>query len=152
VFRGDFSLSMDSKGRMAVPSRYRDRLLDACGGKLVVTISLLEPCLAVYPAPDWQRIEEELHGLPAVDRKAQAIKHLLIGHANECELDGQQRILLPPTLRDFAGLIKQLRVVGQGRKFEIWDDGTWETRRVELLGQVDTLLSEPSEALGELAL
>lgn len=152
MFRGDFSLSMDSKGRMAVPSRYRERLLDACGGKLVVTISLLERCLAVYPAPDWQRIEEKLRGLPAVDRNAQAIKHLLMGHANECELDGQQRILLPPTLREFAGLTKQLRVVGQGRNFEIWDDGTWEARRVELLGQVGDLLSEPSEALGDLAL
>ena len=103
MFRGEHSLSMDPKGRVAVPSRYRERLAESCGGKLVVTISLMERCLAVYPFPDWQTIEDDLRELPALDKKAQAISHLLIGHASECDMDSHGRLLIPQTLREFAG-------------------------------------------------
>ena len=143
---------MDDKGRLAVPSRYRDRLSDGCGGKLVVTISLLERCLVVYPFPDWQQIEEELRKLPALDVKAQAISHLLIGHATECDLDSHGRFLVPQTLREFATLNKQVRMVGQVTKFELWADTVWSARREELLSQVGDLLAEPSEALRSLVL
>ena len=143
---------MDAKGRVAVPSRYRERLLEACSGKLIVTISLLERCLAVYPFPDWQKIEEDLRGLPALDNKAQAIRHLLIGHANECDLDGQGRVLVPQSLQQFAVLGKRVKMVGQGSKFELWDEGAWAKRREELLGQVGELLIEPSEAVRALVL
>lgn len=152
MFRGEFSISLDSKGRLAVPSRYRERLSESCSGKLVVTISLLERCLAVYPFPDWQRIEDELQNLPALDAKAQAITHLLIGHAAECELDSHGRLLVPPSLRAFAGLDKQVKMVGQVKKFELWANDTWVTRRDELLAQVGELLEQPSEALKSLVL
>jgi MraZ protein len=152
VFRGEFGISMDSKGRLAIPARYRERLEDACGGKLVITISLLERCLVAYPFPDWQRIEDELRELPALDAKAQAISHLLIGHATECDLDGQGRILLPPSLREFAGLERRIRMVGQVRKFELWDEDVWTARRAELLSQVEELKSQPSDALRRLVL
>lgn len=143
---------MDAKGRLAVPSRYRERLADLCGGKLVVTISLLERCLVAYPFPDWQRIEATLDGLPALDQKAQAISHLLIGHATELDLDAHGRILLPQSLRDFASLDKKVKMVGQIRKFELWDDGAWCARRDELLSQVETLQQSPSQALQDLVL
>lgn len=152
MFRGDFALTMDAKGRLAVPSRYRERLADACGGKLVVTISLLERCLVAYPFPDWQRIENTLDGLPALDQKAQAISHLLIGHATELDLDAQGRILLPQSLRDFANLGKRVRMVGQIRKFELWNEETWTERRDQLLNQVDVLQEAPGEALRSLVL
>jgi len=152
MFRGDFALTMDTKGRLAVPSRYRERLADACGGKLVVTISLLERCLVAYPFPDWQRIENTLDGLPALDQKAQAISHLLIGHATELDMDAQGRILLPQSLRDFAQLGKRVRMVGQIRKFELWNEATWAARRDELLDQVDVLQEAPSDALRSLVL
>lgn len=150
MFRGEHSLSLDDKGRLAVPSRYRDRLLESCGGKLVVTIGLLERCLAVYPFSGWQRIEDDLRSLPALDRKAQAISHLLIGHATECDMDGHGRILLPQSLRDFAGLDRRVKLVGQVNKFELWDESAWMARREELLGQVGELLAQPSEALRSL--
>ena len=134
MFRGEHSLSMDPKGRVAVPSRYRERLAESCGGKLVVTISLLERCLVVYPFPDWQTIEDDLRELPALDKKAQAISHLLIGHASECDLDSHGRLLIPQTLREFAGLDKQIKMLGQVRKFELWSDTAWAARRDELLG------------------
>jgi MraZ protein len=152
VFRGELSLTMDTKGRLAVPSRYRERLLDYCGGKVVITISLLDRCLAVYPFPDWQRIEDDLRKLPALDRKAQAISHLLIGHATECDLDGHGRVLLPPSLREFAGLDKRIKMVGQVGKFELWDEAAWSARREELLAQVGELLQDPSESLSSLVL
>ena len=75
MFRGECSLSLDAKGRLAIPSRYRERLMELCGGKLIVTISLLERCLVVYPYPRWQRIEDELKDLPTLDRKAQSVIH-----------------------------------------------------------------------------
>lgn len=152
MFRGEFSLSMDPKGRIAVPSRYRERLLESCNGKLIVTISLLERCLSVYPFPDWQTIEGELRRLPALDEKAQAIRHLLIGHASECDLDSHGRVLIPQTLQAFAGLEKRVMVVGQVSKFEVWDESAWTKRREELLERVGDLLSEPSDAVRSLVL
>ena len=152
MFRGEYPLSLDSKGRLAVPSRYRERLSESCSGKLVVTISLLERCLVAYPFPDWQRIEDALKGLPALDAKAQALSHLLIGHANECDMDAHGRLLVPPTLREFAALNKRVKMIGQVSKFELWDDDTWTARREELLSQVDSLQAEPSDALRGLVL
>ena len=146
MFRGECSLSMDSKGRLAVPTRYRDRLSEVCGGKLVVTISLMDKCLTVYPFPDWQRIEEEIRALPALDPQVRAISHLLIGHATECDLDGHGRILLPQSLRDFASLDKRVHMVGQVRKFELWNEDAWNARRDDLLGQVGNLQVQASES------
>jgi len=152
MFRGESSLSIDNKGRLAVPARYRERLSELCAGKVVVTISLLNRCLSVYSFPHWQEIETELHALPALDTKAQAIRHLLIGHANECEMDGQGRLLVPQSLREFASLDKQVKLIGQGMKFELWNEGAWAKRREELLDQVGELLSDPSEPLKALVL
>jgi MraZ protein len=152
MFRGESLLNVDDKGRMAVPSRYREQLKATCGGSLVVTISLLHRCLTVYPAPDWQRIEDDLKRLPALDQKAQAIRHLLIGHATECELDSQGRILLTQSLREFASLDKRVKMVGQASKFELWDESAWAAHREDLLGRVEEILVEPSAALSELVL
>ncbi|NCF26087.1 MAG: division/cell wall cluster transcriptional repressor MraZ [Gammaproteobacteria bacterium] len=152
MFRGEYSLSLDAKGRLAIPSRYRERLVEDCGGKLIVTISLLERCLVVYPYPRWQRIEDELKDLPALDQQAQAINHLLIGHAVDCDMDSNGRVLLSQALRKFAGLDKRIMMVGQVDKFEIWDDGGWNRRRDELLDGVPQLHQEPSDALRKLVL
>ena len=152
MFRGESSLSMDAKGRLAVPARYRERLSELCSGRIVITISLLNRCLTVYPFPDWQAIESDLKNLPALDPKSQAIRHLLIGHANECERDGQGRILIAQSLREFADLAKQVKLVGQGTKFELWNEQAWAARRDELLGQVGELLADPSDALKALVL
>lgn len=154
MFRGEFSLSMDSKGRLAVPTRYRERLAETCGGKLVATISLMDRCLSVYPFPDWKRIEDEIKALPALDPQVRAISHLLIGHATECDLDGHGRILLPQSLRDFAALDRRVHMVGQVRKFELWNEDAWSARREDLLGQVGNLQvqASQSQALRDLVL
>ena len=152
MFRGEYSLSLDVKGRVAIPCRYREQLVENCSGKLIVTISLLERCLVVYPYPRWQRIEDELKDLPALDRKAQAINHLLIGHAVDCDMDTNGRMLLSQTLRNFAGLDKRIMMVGQADKFELWDEAGWSLRRDDLLGGVAQLHEEPSDALRRLVL
>lgn len=145
---------MDAKGRVAVPTRYRDRLAESCGGKLVATISLMDRCLSVHPFPDWQRIEDEIKALPALDPQVRAISHLLIGHAVECDLDGQGRMLLPQSLRDFASLDKRVHMVGQVRRFELWNEQAWDARRDELLSQVGNLQiqASQSQALRDLVL
>jgi MraZ protein len=145
---------MDAKGRLAVPTRYRERLVEGCGGKLVVTISLMDRCLTVYPFPDWQRVEDEIKALPALDSQVHAISHLLIGHATECDLDGHGRMLLPQSLRDFASLDKRVHMVGQVRRFELWNEDAWSTRRDELLGQIGNLQiqASQSQALRDLVL
>lgn len=152
MFRGESTLNVDSKGRMAVPARYREDLDRLCDGHLIVTISLLHRSLTVYPAQDWQRIEDDLKRLPALDQKAQSIRHLLIGHATECDMDSQGRILLPQSLRDFASLGKRVKMIGQASKFELWDESAWAAHREDLLERVEDLMSAPSAALSELVL
>jgi MraZ protein len=152
VFRGEYSLSLDAKGRLAVPSRYRERLAEICGGKLIVTISLMERCLVTYPFPRWQRMEDELKALPALDEQAQLITHLLIGHAAECDMDSHGRILLSQSLREFARLDKRVKMVGMGDKFELWDETAWSARREELLGRVSEVHQQPSDAIRSVVL
>lgn len=135
-----------------MPSRYRERISDSCNSRLVVTISLMDRCLVLYPFPEWQRIENEIQALPSLDPQVRAISHLLIGHACECDLDSHGRILLPQSLRDFASLDKRVCLIGQVHKLEIWDAMAWQSRREELLGQVGILPTEISDALRQLVL
>ncbi|MBI2779527.1 MAG: division/cell wall cluster transcriptional repressor MraZ [Gammaproteobacteria bacterium] len=125
MFRGVTSLSLDTKGRMAMPAKYRDRLQDLCGGQLVITVDRDDRCLLVYPLPEWEEIERKLAKLPSLNKQARRLQRLLIGHATECELDGAGRILLPPKLREYAGLDKQVMLLGQVNKFELWDEQVW---------------------------
>lgn len=128
LFRGVNALSLDTKGRLAVPSRYRDRLQSLCDGQLVLTIDR-DRCLLIYPLPEWEEIERKLVQLPSLNRQARRLQRLLLGHATECELDGSGRVLLPSPLRDYAGLDKRVILIGQGNKFELWDEATWNEQR-----------------------
>lgn len=114
---------------MAMPARYRTRLQDTVGGQLILTIDTQDPCLLLYPLNEWELIEQKIEALPSFHAASRRIQRLLIGHATELELDGNARILIPPLLRDYAKLDKQIMMIGQGRKFEIWSDAHWETGR-----------------------
>ena len=152
MFRGNHPLKMDAKGRLSMPTRYRGDLAEQCGGKVIATVGLHERFLSVYPSSDWQAIEDALRRLPAVDRKAQKLRRLLIGNASDCDMDPHGRILIPPELRKFAGLERQVQMVGAGNKFELWDESKWSRHRDELLGQVDDLMDQPSDELRSLNL
>ena len=136
---------------MAMPSRYRERLLENCEGQLVVTVDP-DGCLLVYPLPEWEVIESKLVKLPSFNKRAKSIQRLLIGHATECDMDGQGRILLPTLLRDYAGLTKKIVMIGQGKKFEIWDEEVWNDSQDALLVSVQDDEGELPVALEELSL
>lgn len=125
MFRGINSITIDAKGRMAIPARYRD-LLDSA---MVLTIDTEETCLLLYPVLEWQRIEASLQKLPSFNAAARRIQRLLIGHATDIDLDTQGRILLPQELRQYAHLQKQAVLIGQGNKFEVWNDELWQQKR-----------------------
>jgi len=128
MFRGPTKVTLDAKGRLAVPTRYRERIAARCDGHLVVTVDR-DYCLLIYPLPDWEEIERKLVRLPALDRKARRLQRLMVGHATEVELDGHGRILLSKELREFAGLDKHTVLIGQGNKFELWDEERWNEKR-----------------------
>lgn len=109
-----------------MPTRYRERLQLDSKSSVVLTIDTDERCLLLYPLPEWEEIEKKLATLPSFNPAARRIQRLLIGHATDAEMDGQGRILLPPLLREYAGLHKRAVLVGQGKKFELWDDAHWE--------------------------
>lgn len=135
MFRGVSALTVDSKGRLAIPTRHREALVRQCEGQLVVTVNHNEHCLWMYPLPEWEEIQRKLVALPSLDEHAQILKRILMGHATDCELDGAGRVLLTPPLRKFASIEKQVVLLGQGNKFEIWDETHWNTRRDEWLAK-----------------
>jgi len=124
VFRGVTALTIDSKGRLAMPARYREVLQLCAGGKLVVTADSAS-CLLIYPAPDWEPIQARLMSLSSFNPRTRDLQRLLVGNASDVEIDGAGRILLPAPLRKFAGLEKDVALVGQGARFELWDEEKW---------------------------
>jgi MraZ protein len=134
-------ISLDEKGRLAIPTRYRGELLTTCSGQVIVTVGL-DKCLLLYPLPEFEEIERKLVKLPSLNPHAKRLQRLLMGHATECELDGQGRLLVAESLRHYAGLERKVALVGQGNKFEIWDEVLWNSNRdiwveEERLGQED---------------
>ncbi|MBK6618784.1 MAG: division/cell wall cluster transcriptional repressor MraZ [Nitrosomonas sp.] len=124
MFRGVTQLSLDSKGRLAIPAKYRDELTASCGGNIVVTADPSR-CLLIYPQPAWEPIEQKLNSLPSFDPQIRGLQRLLVGNACDVEIDGSGRILISPPLRQFAGLTKEVVLAGQGTKFELWDGDRW---------------------------
>ena len=134
---------------MAVPTKYRDRLQTQGEGQLVVTLDMSDPCLLIYPVTEWEDIERKLVRLPSLNKQAGRLQRLLEGHDPEVVLDSNGRILLPPALRELVNLEKRVILLGQGNKFEVWDEQTWNARRDEWLEETvtDEGLSDELESL-----
>jgi MraZ protein len=128
MFRGANNLTLDAKGRMVMPTRYRERLQERCGGNLVVTVDK-DQCLLIFPLPDWEDVERKLMRLPTFNPQTRQLQRLMVGYATELELDGHGRILLPPNLREFGHLTRDAVLIGQGVRFELWDEARWNERR-----------------------
>lgn len=125
MFRGANAISLDAKGRLAMPSRYRDELVSRCAGQLIVTIDAIDPCLCVYPLSEWELIENKLRELASFREENRRLQRLLIGNAVDLELDASGRFLVPPRLREYAKLDKRAMLVGQLNKFQLWDEDAW---------------------------
>tara|TARA_B100000676_G_scaffold245856_1_gene248457 strand:- start:54 stop:512 length:459 start_codon:yes stop_codon:yes gene_type:complete len=137
VFRGINSATLDGKGRLAVPTRFRESVAASSEGKLVVTIDTQEKCLLMYPLGEWEIVQRKLEGLSNIGSQARLLQRLLIGHATDLALDAQGRILVPGMLRSYAELEKRLVLVGQGNKVEIWSESLWH-------GQMKNWLADAS--------
>jgi MraZ protein len=122
VFKGTYHHRIDSKGRLPVPAAFRRSL----GDEARVVVTLLDQCLAVYPPAEWSKLEAQLAALPAFSKPVKALTRLLASRAADCEIDVQGRILLPPALRQAAGLTRDAVVVGVLSRFEVWTPETWD--------------------------
>ena len=129
MFRGKNVLNLDAKGRLAIPKRYREGLAARCGGRIVVTVNnTRERCLWLYPLDEWERVEAKVVALPDFDPNHQKLKRFFIGHASDVEMDKNGRVLLPAPLREFAGMNREICLVGQINKFELWNMELWNAR------------------------
>lgn len=151
MFRGANKVTLDSKGRLAMPSRYRDRIAERSGGRLIATVDLKDRCLLIYPLPDWEEIEQKLRRLPTLNAVSRRLQRLMIGHATDLELDAAGRILIPPSLREYASLDRTAMLIGQGARFELWDEAQWNENREQWLNAEDGDDELPEE-LGSLSL
>lgn len=139
-FKGGPVLTLDGKGRITVPSRWRDVLMSAVAGQLMVSKSHVR-CLSLFPRPVWDQFEDRLNALPA---SADGLRRLYIGSATEAVIDGASRVLLPPELRTWAGLEREVVFMGLGNRFELWDKARYDAHEAAVLeqdmsSQLDTL-------------
>jgi len=127
-----------------MPTRIREQINAQSQGKVVVTVDR-DSCLLIYPLPEWEQIERKLMSLPTLNPQSRKLQRLMVGHATDLDLDGHGRILLPQELREFAHLERQLMLVGQGNRYELWNEARWNERRDEWLQSEETLTDLPSE-------
>ncbi len=140
MFRGSFEHSVDSKGRVSVPSRFREIIAERYEGKLVLTMDY-DKCIMAYPLEEWERVEEKLRALPQSQKEVKDYMRYVYSNASECELDKQGRILIPPMLREGARISKAVIVVGMLNKMEIWDKAAWDARKTQTGDKIGEVLS-----------
>jgi MraZ protein len=126
MFRGQFVHSLDAKGRIALPARVREALGREETPTVIATPALFDPCLHIYPLSAWERIEEKIAELPAMDPHAVRLRRLYISAACECEADKAGRILIPSSLREAARLDHEALWAGMGRHLELWAKDRWD--------------------------
>jgi len=147
MFQGETAITVDDKGRMAIPTAYRDEVARG-GNRLVVTYNPYEAgCLWLYPEAEWQRVRDQVNALPNAKRVHRNLQLKLVGAATLVEPDGNGRILLPPTHRAAAGLEKKVVLLGMGGKFELWSEQAHAAQVQSTIGE-----DEVSDAMLELRL
>jgi MraZ protein len=146
MFQGAAALNLDAKGRMAVPARHRDALLTAGEGRLVITAHP-HRCLLLYPNLAWAPIRDRLVEASSMQKESAMARRLLLGFAEDVELDSAGRLLISPSLRQYAGLEKEIWLVGQGHNFEIWSASGWTAQQDAIFAVGDKLLPPGLENL-----
>ncbi len=138
MLKGEYSHNIDAKGRLIIPSKVRDDL----GEHFVITKGM-ENCLYVYPETEWRTFEEKLNALPTTtDKKARAFAYFFQGSAVDGELDKQGRTLVPPVLREYAKLEREVVFIGMGKRAEIWDKARWEAKNTEVESSIEDIASD----------
>ncbi len=131
MFQGSSALTLDAKGRVTIPTRHRDALAAQCEGRLTLTRHP-DKCLLVYPRSVWEKKREQIAALPM---QARALQRLMLGNAQDVELDGTGRVLVAPELRAAAGMTREVMLLGMGAHFELWDAAELARRESEDLAQ-----------------
>lgn len=150
MFFGETAINLDAKGRMAIPTRYREDLEQTCGNRLVLTYSAFDSgCLWLYPEPEWERVREQVMGLSTFNPSHRSLQRRLVGSASALEPDGNGRLLLPVTLRQVAGLEKHVVLMGMGARFEIWNETVLSQRRAE---EERAMIEQASDEMARLVL
>ncbi|MDX1386496.1 MAG: division/cell wall cluster transcriptional repressor MraZ [bacterium] len=124
MFRGRFEYTIDEKGRTSLPAKFREVLSANYDERLMITS--FDQCLWAYPLPEWQEIEEKIAALPQFRSQVKALQRVFVSGATECPLDKQGRIIIPPTLREYGGLKKEVMFVGMTKRIEIWSKERWK--------------------------
>ena len=123
MFQGETAITVDDKGRLTIPTSYRDAVADACKNRLVVTYNPFETgCLWIFPYAEWEQVRDQVNALPSVKAVHRALQMKLVGAAAIVEPDGAARILLPASQRAAAGIEKKAVLLGMGNKFELWSE------------------------------
>ena len=148
IFRGRFEYTIDPKGRVNIPARFREQLESAGQASFIVTN--LSGCLYVYPVGEWSQIEAQVEKASSVNRRLNTFLRFFVGGAVEVVPDKQGRILIPPSLRSYAGLDRDVVITGMPKRFEIWSREKWEVEvgRFEKEGIEDPELTREIDGLG----
>lgn len=150
MFFGETSINLDSKGRMALPTRYRPAVEEVCANRLVITYSAFDAgCLWLYPEPEWERVRDQVMALSTFNPSHRSLQRRLVGSATALEPDGNARLLLPQSLRQVAGLEKKIVLMGMGARFEIWNENVLSQRRAE---EERSMLEQASDEMARLVL
>jgi len=146
MFQGAVLLNLDAKGRMATPVKHRDALLSGGAGKLVLSAHP-HRCLLLYPQPAWEPIRAQILAAPSLQVESAMMRRLLVGFAEEVTLDSAGRLLISASLRQYAGLEKEVWLIGQGSHFEVWSDAGWRAQQEAIFALGDKLLPAGLENL-----
>ncbi|MDN5938597.1 MAG: division/cell wall cluster transcriptional repressor MraZ [Salinisphaera sp.] len=125
MFRGSNPVTVDAKGRISIPSAYRQSIQDACGGRMVIAPHW-DKCLLIFPQSKFQEFEQALFGRGGLNNQVRKIQRLFVGGARDVEMDRQSRLLLPPKLREFSDIESHAVLMGLGNAFELWSEARWQ--------------------------
>lgn len=150
MFRGSFEHTLDGKGRLSIPAKFRDVLLGKGDERIMMTNFVIDGmrCLDVYPMDEWLRLEDEIRKKPKFERRMVLFQNFYFGGASECVLDKQGRILIPPQLRKYADLKRDVILVSALEKFRVWDQEIWK----QIFAEAEGKLMQDPDFLGELGL
>lgn len=145
MFRGISQASIDAKGRLSLPNRFREALSPS-SPSLVISIDIRDKCLLIYPILEWELVQKRLETLSNVSQRNRTLQRLLIGHAIDLEMDKAGRILLPNIHRKYALLKNKVTILGQGNKLEVWAEDEWQEQMTSWLDKKDKLLGFGEDA------
>lgn len=146
MFRGRFEYTIDAKGRLSIPAKFREVLNNHYDPRLIVTN--FDGCLWAYPVAEWVELENKVGSLPQFMDEVKALQRVFISAANECSIDKQGRVLVPPSLKSYAGLEGDVVLVGMTKRIEIWSMERWQ----KVFGEAQTKLENMGARLAELGL